>query len=460
MIINLKNAVIKGTLILTAASILSRVIGFFYRIFLTRYIGSEGMGLFQLVTPVIGIVFAICSAGIQNGISKYSASKKENSTWLFSGLLISVPLATLISFVIYTNSEYIATRFLLNKNCCELLKMLSLSLPFASFHNCINGFYFSHKKTAVPAASQLLEQIVRVFTVFAYASYCKSINQQITVICALYGNLAGEISSSVFCAMMLIIGKKVNFSTKEILPCSKTLIKFSIPLTVNRLLMHLLQSGESILIPAQLILYGHSNSEALSIYGILNGMALPLIMFPTAITNSLAVMLLPEVSAAQAKDNKNAIINTLNKTITLCTVMGFLSSIFFLLIGGKIGSFLFNEPNVHTFILILAWLCPFLYLSTTLGSILNGLGETTATCFHSIFCVMLRIAFLVILVPKQGISGYLIGLLISQIALCVMHYIKLSRMFHIRRNPCGIISDCTSRLFFSLINSSNINRRS
>ena len=76
------------------------------------------------------------------------------------------------------------------------------------------------------------------------------------------------------------------------------MLVFSVPLTFNRLLMHILQSCESILIPAQLILYGYSQNESISIYGILTGMALPFILFPAALTNSLSIMLLPEVSGA------------------------------------------------------------------------------------------------------------------------------------------------------------------
>lgn len=429
MQLNFKNAIIKGTLILTAAGILSRIIGFFYRIFLTRYIGAEGMGVFQLVTPIIGIVFALCSAGIQNGISRYSAAKNNPSVWLISGLLISVPFSALISFIIYSNADYISTRLLMNKNCTDLLKILSVSFPFSSFHNCVNGYYYGRKKTAIPAASQLLEQITRFLCAFLYVGFCTANNQPVTAICAVYGSLAGELISCIFCACALALKKNINFKFIDIFPCSKELIKFSMPLTANRLLMHLLQSAETILIPAQLMLYGMSQSESLTTYGILNGMALPLIMFPTAITNSLSVMLLPEVSAAQAKNNSNSIINTLNKTIKLCMLMGFASTIFFLTAGSRLGAFLFNEPLIQNFALILAWLCPFLYMSSTLGSILNGLGKTTATCFQSIFCVLVRITFLIIFVPKYGISGYLTGLLISQMLLCLLHYTELRKTF-------------------------------
>ena len=90
------NNVIKGTLILTTAGILSKILGFFYRIYLSRCIGAAGMGLFQIVMPAAGIVFAICSSGIQTAISKFCCDKKNDFLWLISGLLLSIPTSLLL----------------------------------------------------------------------------------------------------------------------------------------------------------------------------------------------------------------------------------------------------------------------------------------------------------------------------------------------------------------------------
>lgn len=439
MKLNFKNALIKGTLILTLAGLLSRTLGFFYRIFLTRAIGSEGIGLFQLVTPVIGIVFALCSAGVQTGISKFSATSKKGIEWLVAGLFLSLPLSVVAALVIYTGSDYIATRLLLNPQCASLLKIMAVAFPFSTFHNCVNGYYYGKKCASIPAFSQLLEQIIRIAVVFLYANYCQTNNITVDAMCAVYGNLAGELASFAFCVIALFIHKRPSFSINETLLHTKTIFLFSMPLTFNRLLMHILQSGEAILIPAQLLLYGHNASEALSIYGILNGMVLPLILFPCAITNSLSVMLLPEISHAQAQEDENMIIHTIKTSIYLCVVMGIISTLLFIFYGASIGATIFDEPLVYTFSLVIAWLCPFVYLSTTLGSVLNGLGFTTTTCIHNISCIVIRILFLIFFVPTHGITAYLWGLLIAQIFICFSHYIKISRMFKLNLNPYDLI---------------------
>ena len=385
-----KNSVLKGTVILTLAGIISRIAGFFYRIFLTRQIGADGIGMFQLVTPVLGIAFALCSAGIQTAISRFCAAKKFQSTWLFAGLAVALPLSVLFTFFTYAYADFIAVRIFLNKDCSRFIRILAIAVPFCTFHNCVNGYYLGKKQAGLPAFSQLFEQFARIGAVYLYTVYCTQNERPVSVLCAVYGNLAGEAASCLICILALLIDKTVTFRFHSLPECIKKTVVFSIPLTANRLLMHLLQSGESILIPAQLVLFGNTQNEALSIYGILMGMSLQ-----------------------------------------ICMAMGFLSTALFLFYGAKMGAILFKEPLVENFVMILAWLCPFYYLTTTLGSILNGLGCTTLTCVQTIAGILVRIAFLVLLVPKTGIRGYLIGTLVSQILVCIAHFLYLNHLFHI-----------------------------
>lgn len=162
-----------------------------------------------------------------------------------------------------------------------------------------------------------------------------------------------------------------------------------------------------------------------------------LFYFPRALTNSLAVMLLPAVSELNLENNNKSIKSTINKCITFCISTGVLSTAIFIFYGSYAGAIVFNQPEVRNYVCILAWLCPFIYLTVTMGSILNGLGETTATCIQNISGIIVRLIFLVILVPKYGITMYMAGLLCSQILVCICHYIKLSRMLHIRMNAHG-----------------------
>ena len=252
-----KNAVIKGTIILTLAGFLSRFAGFFYRVLATKGIGSVGIGLIQLVMPVIGISAALCSSGIQTAISKFAAAMNKKFSWLLSGLIISIPVSIIFSVFVWLKADFIARNIFLTPECSNLIKILCISVPFSSMHNCINGYYYGLKQSGIPATSQLLEQAVRIiFIGFYYYSFINTGNP-VSVECALYGNIVGELSACILCLAALFFKKhkasihnKTTFlkSLKCVVTNSKQIFTYSFPLTLNHLLMHILESGETIIV--------------------------------------------------------------------------------------------------------------------------------------------------------------------------------------------------------------------
>ena len=106
-----KNSVVKGTLILTIAGLISKLMGFYYKIFLSGVIGAEGIGLYQLVFPITGIAMAVCSMGIENAISRFCAKEKDKAGILTAGLIMSLSLAFVTSYIIYHNAAFIAVSY-------------------------------------------------------------------------------------------------------------------------------------------------------------------------------------------------------------------------------------------------------------------------------------------------------------------------------------------------------------
>lgn len=176
----------------------------------------------------------------------------------------------------------------------------------------------------------------------------------------------------------------------------------ALPLMGNRLVMNLLQSLEAILIPVRLELSGLSRSQALSVYGVLTGMALPFVMFPSAIINSLAVVLLPSVARHQSLGNRSGILKNISLSFRYSSYMGILCIGIFTSFGDSLGLQVFKSAEAGSFISILAWLCPFLYLSTTMGSVLNGLGKTSVTFLHNLVSLLVRLAFVFFGIPRPG----------------------------------------------------------
>ena len=284
-------------------------------------------------------------------------------------------------------------------------------------HACIIGYYTGLKKAAVPAISQLVEQTARVASSFLFWQITVEKGIQVTPVLAMYGMLTSEIIVVLYTGTRFLLHHPSSF--EKACPFSahsiREILTFSLPLSTNRVCLSLLQSAESICIPLRLQAFGLARSAALSSYGTLTGMALPLVLFPSAVTNALSVMLLPAVSESQAGKDRKAIARLSVRTVQSCLLLGILCTIFFLVFGNLCGILLFDSNEAGTYIQILSWLCPFLYLGTTLASILNGLGKTFLVFLSNMAALFIRFSFVWFVIPFSGIKGYLLGLLFSQL---------------------------------------------
>lgn len=444
-----KHAILKGTFILTITGLISRMIGFLFRIFLSHHFTEEQIGLYQLIFPLYGLCYSLSTAGIEVAISrsiaKYHATKNlpAQKKILSCGLGLSCLLSVCCTLFLQSQARFLSTHFLHDSRCTSLLIAISYALPFASVHSCICGYYYGLKQTKIPAFSTLFEQVCRVAGVMSL--YFLSIKMQKTpsILCAVLGMVIGEFCSMVYCVLSIKNTRILNSGSKGILKKYRQqkgvqtsalfeLLHLAVPLTTNRILLNVLQSVESISIPLCLRQYGYTTSEALSIYGVLTGMAMPCILFPSAITNSLSTMLLPSIAEITPSQHGSQLKQLCQKVIPSCLCLGFGCCIIFVLFGRLLGNLLFHSTLAGDFLLVLAWICPFLYTNSTLMSILNGLGKPTLSFLINTCGLSLRILSIYYGIPVMGMMGYLFGLLASQLLITFLGILAL--VMHLRHS--------------------------
>lgn len=430
--------VITGTLYLSAAGVITRFLGFFYKIWLGNLIGAEELGIYQLVFPVFSICLAVCGGPFQTAVSKFTAECQEHNPlkarrYLRTSLALAGMLAAVCTALLLLFHRQIAVYFLLNDRCDPLLSYIALSIPLSAIHNCITGWYYGQKKTGIPALSNLTEQGIRILFVFLLLQT----DLEFTVIQVGWALLAGELTAVLVTLTACILDhrklrRSAAIGNPSALPLDSRksslyeILQLIWPLTANRLVMSLLQSVESIMIPSRLILYGLPESTALSMYGTLTGMSLSFIMFPTALTGSFSLMLLPDIAKACSENRVSYIRKASKLSLSTTFLMGCAFTAFFLLFGDTIGALCFPGTLAGTYIRSLSWLCPFIYLNSVLMSILHGMGMTALTFKTQLSGLVLRLGVTVFLIPMYGMKCYFLTLLGSQILMCGLnlHYLE------------------------------------
>lgn len=434
----MKNKMIKGTIILTTAGVITRVIGFLYRIFLANLLGDTKLGLYQMIFPIYGICFTLYASGLQTAVSQLVADPnlKGPKRILKCGILCSLCVSFTLTVLLFHFSDWISLHLLFAKETAPLLRILAVIFPFCGITSIINGYFYGKRHAKVPSVTQIIEQLVRVgFVVTVFFCFHKSISCETAVL----GLIIGELASNIYNLWNIRKefkdqSEKSKFKYPEMI---KKLLNQAIPLSATRLTISVLSAAEAVLIPVMLQYSGLNRTDSFALYGITTGIVLPFILFPGTITNSLSVLLLPEVSKAYYENNNEKILRTTQLCIKYSLLLGCVSMAVFICFGPQIGTLFFKNPRSGKLLSLLSMICPFVYVSTTLASIINGLSKSSITFRNTVIGLVLRITFLIIATPNFGIYGYLFGLLISQILISILDGYYLVKRNYTKINLFG-----------------------
>ena len=302
----------------------------------------------------------------------------------------------------------------------------------------MNGYYYGKKKAEIPALLQLTEQLLRVSSVYLLSTIYMNHGAKPPLAVTAAGSAIAELGSAVVSLMFILphfakiqtrisktalrTARSLTFKTSAV-----QLLSMAVPLSISRIIVNLLQSVENIYIPEMLRAYGYTTEESLSLFGVLTGMALTVILLPSSLVNSVSVLLLPRISEAQSRSRNKEISLVIKRSITFCCILGGICSTIFFLGGHFAGEVLFHSETAGNYIVSLSFICPFLYITSSLGSVLHGLGKTYTTLFINIGTLLIRIASVFFLIPQIGLSGYICGLLAGQCFSAICCILSLRR---------------------------------
>lgn len=433
-----KTLFIKNAVILTATSLLLRFIGIIFKVWLAALIGSEGIGLHQLIFSVYLLASTFASSGIVTAVTRLTAeelaigSKNGTVKILRRSVELTLIIAILSAVAVFFGADYIANHLLEDARAITALKILPLSLPFMGVSSCIRGYFIARRNVTPNAITQLVEQAMRIILVVFLVK--KFLHRGLAACCAavIGGDIISEILGCATLACAYLKDKKrLNALSGRSRPPYKIVAKIlhiSTPITSGRYLNTLLRTGENILVPKNLSKYPLSGSRALSQFGMIKGMALPILFFPSALLNSVSTLLIPEISEATAK-NQNSIVKSATRNILkLTAIISFIFSAIFLVAGDKIGMLIYKEKDVGFLLQALSPIVPFMYLDSISDGILKGLDQQVFSFRTAIFDSVIRIILILLILPKSGLYGFIGIMYFSNFLTCFLNVGRLLRV--------------------------------
>lgn len=408
-------------ILLTITSLIIRAIAMFFNVYISNKIGSEAIGIYQLIISVYLFSITIANSGIHLAttriISEQEAIGVDSNikSAMKKCLKYSFTTGFIACFLLFTFSPFITSTFLHNKISDIPLKVLAISLPFLSTSSCMNGYFAALRKVKKTVFYQLFEEFVKIIIVTILINSIMPEGLEYACISLVLGSCISEILSSLVLFVLFLKDRNYLHSASDRnTNYTKQILRIALPISFTSYIRSGLSTFQQLIIPIQLEKSGLSCEESLSKYGIINGMVMPLIMFPCSLISSFSGLLIPEFSFMNAKHEIKKMNFALSKILKYCFIFSFLVMGFFCCFAKDLNNFIYPNINISSYIRILCPLIVLMYVDNIVDNILKGLDKQLSVMGINIIDLTTSLCFIYFLLPYQGINGYIIVLFISE----------------------------------------------
>lgn len=417
------HSVVAGTLLLTATGLFSQVVGFVYRIALSRLIGAETMGLYQLVMPVYSVLMSLTAAGLTVAVSTLSARRHalEDDGGVRQVLrralacffLVALPLGG----AVVLGSDPISVYLLGDARTRLGVVLLVPCVLLTGVENLHKHCFYGVGRLRPPAASEAAEQLIRAGAVLALLVWLAPRTQEGAVGAIVAGMVVCEICSATTLTLLL----RRHWQRQPPGPPKqetswRQLWAIALPVGATSLLGTLLASANAVLLPARLVAGGIPPSQAMAEFGVMCGMTLPLLALPTGFIGALCLVMIPDLARRTARGNPSAAAGFLERVVTATSLFLAPAMALLTVVGGDVGQRLFQEPRVGAYLLPLAAGTLLGCYQSVLGGALNGLGLQGRGARNAVVSDVVQLGCTWALVPRWGLDGFVFGFVASALA--------------------------------------------
>lgn len=422
----LKSKVFLGTVIMTAFSLLVRVLGFVFRIYLSNRIGAEGMGQYQLVNSVYMLAATVVTSGIGAAVTRLTAelvsSGRDEKGAVKTSLHVCGILGIGVGILLFAGAPLWTKLFLYDRHLVSAVRILAPCMPAIALCSCFCGYFYGVRHVLPAAFTQFLEQAVRIAVLVIGFEFLGNTSTSSGVTIAVLSVSLGEILSCFYIAFRYHF---YGVKTPQKGISYFALLSVSTPIAANGYLNAILRMVENVLIPKLLMQFGMDLSGSLSLFGLLKGMVMPVLQLPSALISALSMNLMPSLAAAQTRQNHRRIRLALEKSVGIALIGGILMVGILVTFPYALGETLYHSKEAGHLLERMAFICPLIYLEIVLVGALNSLGLQRVAFRNSLVDSLVKLFVLCVGIPRYGFLAYLAAISASCVVCVAMNLTAL-----------------------------------
>ena len=426
-----------NTLILLFSSVILQFISMFFNIYISNTIGAESVGVFSLVMSVYLFGITLASAGINISSTRIVSEELACNNQIGAKkaaqrcILFSLAFGISASIIFGLSADFITLKCLHKKISKNVIYLICIALPFISMSYAINGYFTAVRRVYKNAIAKFFEEFVKILcTAFLLKSFMPN---EINYACyaLILADVVSEVLSFIYLYFLYKTDKKRNdleSRYKDLDSYNKRILRITVPVALTSYLKSGLSTLKQLLIPFSLQKSGMNSSTSLIAYGIVNGMAMPIIMFPVILVTSFSSLLVPEFSRFYIEKKFKKIKTTSIFILSGTFIFSVLVAFFIFIFSDKLSILIYKKLEIGKYLRILSPLIVVMYLDIVIDSILKGLDAQVSVMLINIIDCFISIAFIYWFVPFLGFSGYIISIFISEVVNFSLSGLKLYKI--------------------------------
>jgi len=424
----MKSKFIKSTMILIIGGAITKLMAMVIKIFLTRSIGDNGIGLYMLIMPTFNLFITLCTMSLPTSISKVVSEGKRGKRVVLSLLPVSILYNIILMILLILLAPFISNHLLNNPDTYLPIMGISFTLPFICMSSILKGYFYGNERMTPYVVSNIVEQIVRLLFIIFMIPKLMIYGMKIAVLGVVLINVFSELASTI-CLILFVPSKKINFNDlkldKEIF---KDILNVSLSATGSRFIGSISYFLEPIILTFILLKCGYTNNYIVSEYGIIMGYVFPLLLIPSFFTMAISTSLLPVVSSGLSKGKVDYTKKKLHEAVALSLLVGLFFTIFFMTIPDILLKFIYNTNQGVGYIRIVAPLFLMHYIQGPLTSYMQAADMAKIAMLGTLKGAIIKNILLVILPIFMGMWGLIIASIINILFVTIHHiyYVKKS----------------------------------
>lgn len=435
-----KSEIFKHTLVLTIVNLIMRSVGVSFNAYLTSNIGSYGIGLFQLAMSVYSMASTFSTAGIRLAVTRATIEMSARKNYdVNKSIVFCVTYAgicgSIIGLLLFFFSDFIGEHWINNSDTVLPLKILSLSLPFVAMSSALGGYFTAKGKIPQYSVVQMIEQCSKIIIVVKLLNCFSQYGTIYACVSVVTGMTAAEIIS--FSLSLLLAKVNLPPKTDKELINPLRFFRVALPDAAGTCIRSVLITIEHLLIPKGFEKSGRKSIDALSVYGNIHGLVMPILLYPSAIISSFSSLLIPELANRCELNDQRGINRTVETNLKRTLIFSSVCAAFFWIFAAPLATFFCKNKEAAMYIKILSPLIPIMYTDMVTDGMLKGLDQQLYSMRYNIFDSAICVVLVLFVLPRYSVKGYIFILYASEI---INFFLSINRL----------ISVCEIRFFQEL----------